>query len=170
VVATLIGLIGGLAVAQTQYQELQLHFNNDALTIGLIFGNNLRVVVASVLLGIFSFGVLPLVVPLVNSAVIAFVIARVASSGQDPLLILVSGILPHGVFEIFAVWLASILALRLGAAVIARQPRMTLGDHWLLALADYMKAFIFVVLPLLILAALIEVNITPVLLKAALGQ
>lgn len=169
-VATALGIIAGLLLARIPLPALSLDIGDGVLTTSFVVGNNLRVVLVTMLLAIFSFGVLPTVVPLVNSALIVWLLARAAEAGHDPLTVFVAGILPHGIFEISAVWLASILALRMGASLIARQPGMTLGEGWLLALADYLKMFIFVVLPLLILAALIEVNITPRLLMAALGQ
>jgi uncharacterized membrane protein SpoIIM required for sporulation len=169
-IATGIGLIAGYLFAQSQPYDVEMRSDALLLTPQFILGNNLRVVVVSVIIGIFTFGVIPTVVPLVNSALIAFVLIRAGASGLDPLTLLVAGILPHGVFEVTGVWLASILALRLGAAIIARPPRMTVSEGWLLALSDYFKVFVFVVAPLLALASLIEVYVTPQLLYAALGR
>jgi len=170
-VASVVGLLAGWVFAQ--FQQADVSFNADAgsLTPQFILGNNLRVVLVSSMVGMFTFGVIPTVVPLMNSALVAFVVTRAAAAaGNDPFTLLAAGILPHGIFEVTAVWLASILALRLGAAIIARPPKMTLGEGWLLALADYLKALVFVVVPLLILAAVVEVHITPILLDAALGH
>ena len=169
-IATGIGLIAGYLFAQSQPYDVGMRSDALLLTPQFILGNNLRVVVVSVIIGIFTFGVIPTVVPLVNSALIAFVLIRAGASGLDPLTLLVAGILPHGVFEVTGVWLASILALRLGAAIIAHPPRMTVSEGWLLALSDYFKVFVFVVAPLLALASLIEVYVTPQLLYAALGR
>jgi uncharacterized membrane protein SpoIIM required for sporulation len=59
--------------------------------------------------------------------------------------------------------------LRLGA-IITRPPQgMGVWDSWLMALADALKVFIAVVLPLLIVAAIIEVYITPRFVLASLG-
>lgn len=170
-VASVVGLLAGWVFAQ--FQQADVSFNADAgsLTPQFILANNLRVVLVSSMVGVFTFGVIPTVVPLMNSALVAFVVTRAAAAaGNDPFTLLAAGILPHGIFEVTAVWLASILALRLGAAIIARPPKMTLGEGWLLALADYLKALVFVVVPLLILAAVVEVHITPILLDAALGR
>ncbi|HET7377956.1 MAG TPA: stage II sporulation protein M, partial [Anaerolineae bacterium] len=51
--------------------------------------------------------------------------------------------------------------LRLGAALVHRQPKLTIGEVWLSAIIDFVKLFVFVVLPLLVVAALIEVYVTP---------
>jgi len=170
-VATVVGLLAGWVFAQSQQADVSFNAHAGSLTPQFILANNLRVVLVSSMVGMFTFGVIPTVVPLMNSALVAFVVTRAAAmAGNDPFTLLAAGILPHGIFEVTAVWLASILALRLGAAIIARPPKMTLGEGWLLALADYLKALVFVVVPLLILAAVVEVHITPILLGAALGR
>ena len=170
--ATLAGAAAGLLVAHAQAGQFSmsgLSAGASAITFEFIFFNNLRAVVLSGLIGVFTLGVVPTLVPLVNSALVAFVVPMTAAArGQNAWLLFAAGILPHGLFELAAVWLASILALRLGASVIVRQPRLTLGDSWLLALADYVKVLVFVVVPLLVLAAFVEANITGILLKAAL--
>jgi len=169
-VATVVGLLAGWIYARLQQVDVRFSADAALLTTHFVLANNLRVVLASSLIGVFTFGVIPAVVPLVNSALVAFVLTRAAAAGQNPFTLLVAGVLPHGLFELTAVWLASILALRLGAAVLARPPKMTMGEGWLLALADYLKAFVFVVVPLLVVAAVIETRLTPILLSAALGR
>jgi len=46
--------------------------------------------------------------------------------------------------------------------VLARSasPRLTVGEGWLAALADFAKVFVFATLPLLLIAAIVEVNLT----------
>ncbi len=172
--ATVIGVLGGWVFAQMQPAGARLATlggEAPALSLQFILLNNLRAVALSGIIGIFTFGTIPTIVPLVNSALVAFVVAQgAAGSGLSPFALLAAGVLPHGVFEVTGVWLASILALRLGAAVIARQPGMTLGESWLLALADYLKVLVFVAVPLLVVAAIVETWITPIVLNAALGR
>ncbi len=57
--------------------------------------------------------------------------------------------------------IATAAALRVGASLVHRNPNLTLGEGWLLALVDFVKLFVFVVLPLLVLAALAEAYVTP---------
>lgn len=171
-VATAVGVVAGLAFAQTR--SLALGFgacaaDASSIPFQFILWNNLRTVLFSGFIGVFTLGVLPVVVPLVNSGLIAFAVMGAAAAGHSPLTLLAAGILPHGIFELTSVWLASILALRLGAVFTVRQSRMTLGESWLLALADYVKVLIFVVVPLLVLAAIVETTVTPILLCGALG-
>lgn len=159
-------------MAQAEPANLGFHACSGGaplLTSGQILGNNIRAVLLSGLIGIFTLGALPVVVPLVNAGLVAYVLASASAHGYDPLALLAVGVLPHGVFELTGVWLASIAALRLGAVVTGRQPGMTLGESWLLALTDYVKVLIFVAIPMLIVASIIESYVTPALLCAALG-
>ena len=78
--------------------------------------------------------------------------------------------MPHSLIEIPAIFLATAAALRLGAVITRRlPPGRTLGDMWLQALADTLKIGIGLVLPLLILAALVEVFVTPLIVQMTLG-
>jgi stage II sporulation protein M len=94
--------------------------------------------------------------------IIGFFMYQVAQWGLNPWLFFAAFVLPHGIFELPAAILATAAALRLGAVVIARSthPRVTVGEGWLAALADFCKVFVFVTLPLLVIAAIVEVNLT----------
>jgi uncharacterized membrane protein SpoIIM required for sporulation len=46
---------------------------------------------------------------------------------------------------------------------------MTVGEGWLWAVADLVKVFLALVLPLLALAAVIEVHVTPSIVVWAFG-
>ena len=171
-IVTLAGAAGGWLMAQAKPANLGFHACSGSaplLTSGQILGNNLRAVLLSGSIGVFTLGTLPVVVPLVNAWLIAYVLTSASAHGYDPLALLAAGILPHGVFELTGVWLASIAALRLGAVVTGRQPGMTLGESWLLALTDYVKVLVFVAVPMLIAASVIEIHVTPALLCAVLG-
>ncbi len=171
--ATTVGVVAGVAFAQTQPPAFGFGAcASDVSTISFqfILWNNLRTVLFSGFIGVFTLGVLPVVVPFVNSGLVAFAVMGAAAAGHSPLTLFAAGILPHGVFELPGVWLASMLALRLGAVFTGHQSRMTLGESWLLALADYMKVLIFVVVPLLLLGAIVETTVTPTLLCGTLGR
>jgi uncharacterized membrane protein SpoIIM required for sporulation len=78
-------------------------------------------------------------------------------------------VLPHGLLELPAATMATALAVRLGATFISPPKGMTVGEGWLWALADFIKVFIALVLPLLALAAVIEVHVTPSIVVWAFG-
>lgn len=98
-----------------------------------------------------------------------FFVAQAARLGYNPALFFAAFVLPHGILELPAAIIATALAVRLGAAFTSPPRGMTVGDAWLWALADFVKVFIALVLPLLALAAAVEVHVTPVIVMWAYG-
>jgi len=141
---------------------------NLQISFQYIWLHNLRAVALILLLGVFSFGVLGTILFIGNMGLIGAVLAVVKIVGYSPTLLALSGILPHGLFEIPAVILASAAVLYIGAVLVTPVPGRTLGEVLLGALADWAKVNLGLVLPLLTLAAAIEVWITPRLILWAL--
>jgi stage II sporulation protein M len=83
------------------------------------------------------------------------------------LLVFVIAILPHGMFELTAVIISTAAVLKLGAMLVTPQPDKSLGEIFLLSLADWFRVFIGLVVPLLAIAAVVEVYITPLIIKMA---
>ena len=73
-----------------------------------------------------------------------------------------------GIFEIPALMLASAVVLRMGAVLVTPQIGKSMGQIVLEQLADWLKVFIGIVVPLLALAAIIEAYVTPLILSAAM--
>jgi uncharacterized membrane protein SpoIIM required for sporulation/ABC-type transport system involved in multi-copper enzyme maturation permease subunit len=132
--------------------------------------HNVRVLVAGALLAVFSFGTLAVALLMLPLSVVVFVVLQAAQLGYDPLLFFAVGVLPHGVLELPAAVIATALAVRLGAAFMSPPQGMTVSRGWLWALADFVKVFLALVLPLLIVAAVIEVHVTPALVLWAFGD
>lgn len=135
-----------------------------------ILSNNMRSLLLATLLAVFSFGSIAIVALMAPIVIISFLTAQVAITGYNPLLFLGVFVLPHGIAELPAAILATAMALRLGASVVSPPPGMTVSQGWLWALADFIKTFIFVVLPLLVVAAFIEAHITPQIVIAVYGN
>jgi uncharacterized membrane protein SpoIIM required for sporulation len=133
-----------------------------------IWGHNLQAIVVILLLGLFSFGVLGVLVYLLNMGIIGAVLALIQATGGSPLKMGGYGILPHGIFEIPALILASAAILYIGIVLVTPRPQRTLGEVFIEAIADWIKVGIGLVLPLLTIAAIIETWVTPVLLLSAL--
>jgi uncharacterized membrane protein SpoIIM required for sporulation/ABC-type transport system involved in multi-copper enzyme maturation permease subunit len=131
-----------------------------SFTAEAVLSNNLRSLLLAGLLAVFSFGSMAVVLLMAPMGIIGFFMYQVAQWGLNPWLFLATFVLPHGIFELPAAILATAAALRLGATIVARPPRMTVGEGWLAALADFIKVFVFVTLPLLVVAAFVEVNLT----------
>ena len=134
----------------------------------IILGHNLRAVVVILLLGLFSFGVLGTLVFLLNTGVIGLVLALLGALGKSPATLFLYGILPHGLFEIPALILSSAAVLYIGIALVTPRSQRTLGEVLIEAIADWTKVGVGLVLPLLIIAAIVETWITPVLLLSAM--
>ncbi len=131
-------------------------FNTSA-----IFWNNVRSLAAAGLLGVFSFGALALILLLIPMAIVGFFAGQLWLNGYNALTFVLTFIVPHGVLELPAAILATALALQMGASVIAPRSNLTAGESLLAALADFVRAFIFVIVPVLLIAAFIEATITP---------
>jgi len=141
-----------------------------SLSIWGILSHNVRTLLAAGLLAVLSLGSLAIVLLMAPIALIGFATAQVAMAGYNPWVFIGAFILPHGVVELPAAILATAAAVRLGIAVVSPPPGMTVSQSWLQALAHFLKLFVLVILPLLALAALIEVHITPEIVVAVYGN
>jgi uncharacterized membrane protein SpoIIM required for sporulation len=93
---------------------------------------------------------------------------NVIQAGLNPLPFII-GISVHGAFEIPAIILAGAGALKLGAVFLNPQANRTVSESWLRALADAIKVGVAVVFPLVIIAAILEVYLTPAVLQWAIS-
>jgi len=133
-----------------------------------VFIHNLRVLVAAALLAVFSFGTLAIALLMLPMTVIFFLVVQ-AANVYNPVVFFAAAVLPHGVLELPAAIIATALSVRLGAVFMAPPKGMTVGEGWLLALADFVKVFLALVVPLLALAAVLEVYVTPLVVVQVLG-
>ena len=133
----------------------------------VLFYHNARTTLVFLFLGLLSFGTLGLLLFIGNIALVGGVLGAAYLVGFSPLLAFAAGILPHGIFELSAVFLATAAMLKVGAQLVTPQPDKSLGEILLLSLADWFRIFVGLVLPLLAIAALIEIYVTPQLIKLA---
>jgi uncharacterized membrane protein SpoIIM required for sporulation/ABC-type transport system involved in multi-copper enzyme maturation permease subunit len=128
---------------------------------------NGRVLLAGAFLSVFTFGVGGLVLVMAPFGILGFLFAQFVLSGVNPGIFL-AAVLPHSFVEVPAVILATAAALRLGVVFIGSPKGKTVGEAWLYALADTIKIAAGLVLPMLVLAALAEVHVTPRVVHLAL--
>lgn len=140
---------------------------SSALPAPVLFYHNARATVVTFLLGLVSFGTLGLTFFLVNMGLVGGVLGGADLIGFSPLLTFVVGILPHGIFELTAFVLASAAMLKAGAQLVTPQPDKSLGEILLVSMADWFRVFIGISLPLLAVAAVIEIYVTPYLIRTA---
>jgi stage II sporulation protein M len=149
-------------------QTIGLAQINQHLSAVFIFTNNLRATILILLGGIASFSVLGMIAYLVNVGLVGVVLGVFKIIGFSPMLLFAAGLFPHGIFEIPALMLATAMMLRIGAIMVTPQIGKSMGQVIFELLADWLKVFLGVVVPLLAVAALIETYVTPYILLAVM--
>jgi uncharacterized membrane protein SpoIIM required for sporulation/ABC-type transport system involved in multi-copper enzyme maturation permease subunit len=141
--------------------------NNPHSVIAAVFQNG-RVLLAATLLAIFTFGVMGVFFAIVPFGILGFLLGQpaLASLGIGTFL---AAVVPHSLVEIPAAVIAAAAAVRLGTVVTRPPEGQGVWESWVIALADTIKVGIGVVFPLLVIAALIEVYITPRIVQLTLG-
>lgn len=116
--------------------------------ISYIFFNNFQSSFMGVALGTL-FGVFPMISALANGYILGFVASRI-TEGNGPLILW--RILPHGIFELPALFISLGMGARLGTFIFKKNKAETFRYN----LLNSIKTFFLVVVPLLIIAAIIE--------------
>ena len=117
-------------------------------TILFILQNNLTASFLGILFGIF-FGIFPVLTSLSNGVMLGYVMKLVwIDSGVGEFW----KILPHGIFELPAVFISLALGVRLGMFVFSRNR----GKEFFSRAKNSIILFVCIVIPLLIIAAIIE--------------
>ncbi len=147
----------------------QTLLGNESGMFLLIFWQNLRVLLLSMVLGIFTFGVVGTLPIMGTMAVVGF-LGAFLSVNQVALSPILTMILPHGIFEVPAAILATAAVLKIGATLATPARDLTIGEVFLKAIADWAKIMVGLVIPLLVVAAFVEAFITPRLVLMVLGQ
>jgi uncharacterized membrane protein SpoIIM required for sporulation/ABC-type transport system involved in multi-copper enzyme maturation permease subunit len=127
----------------------------------LIWWQNVRVLLISMVIGLFTFGVVGVMPLMITMGLVGYLMGMFAQNGVDPLPIVFGLLLPHGVFEIPAAILATAAVLHAGASLATPDPKRSVGEVWLESLADWVKIMLGVVIPLLLVASAVEVWVTP---------
>jgi uncharacterized membrane protein SpoIIM required for sporulation len=135
-----------------------------------LFMNNTRAVAVIFLAGLVSFGVLGILLYMVNIGLIGGLFALFQLLGMNPWPMFLAGVVPHGIFEIPALIIGSAAVLYIGAGIVTPQTGKSMGEVILELLADWTKIFFGVVVPLLAVAAVIEAYVTPSLLLSVMGK
>lgn len=125
-----------------------------------LFGNNLRAMVLSTLYGFIPF----LYLPALSMGVNAILLGMVASSVNGQWLLLAAGILPHGIFELPALCLSLAAGLCL-CQNINRYIRKNEKGVMKPLLLNILRVTGLVVIPLLVVAAIMESYVTPAVMQ-----
>ncbi len=133
-----------------QIEELLLRTEGMSQTqlTGFIFVNNVQSSFFSIIFGIF-FGAFPILSAIINGYFLGFVgILSVKIEGFWVLW----RVLPHGIFELPAIFISFGLGLKFGTLFFTKQRKGFFLDF----LKNSFRVFLLVIVPLLIVAALIE--------------
>ena len=158
VVFFVFALVGFFAPASEDITKIILEFIEKLLEqtkdmsqgelIGFIFVNNLQSSFFGLLFGTIL-GIFPVFAAIINGYVLGFVGAM--SVDAEGIFIL-GRLLPHGIFELPAIFISLGLGLKLGSFIFQKEKRNSFKKYFW----NSLRVFLFVVLPLLIMAAIIE--------------
>lgn len=128
----------------------------------IILLQNLRAAFLTVAFGLIPIIVLPLFSSIVTVSSVSVLLAFIQLQGENPLQTFLFGIVPHGIIELPALFLSASLGVFLSLN-IAR--RIFSGEDQQRELMDVIsqvgRSFLLVVVPLIIIAAVIESFVTP---------
>jgi len=157
-VFSLFALIGFFVPISKDLSNLFLEFIRELMKktslmsqgelVRFIFLNNLNSSFFGMVLGFFL-GIFPVIVAVLNGYVLGFVALQ--SVHVDGISVLWK-LLPHGVFELPAVFISLGLGLKLGTFIFKKRKLEVFRNYFL----NSLWAFLFIILPLLIIAAIIE--------------
>lgn len=116
-----------------------------------IFKNNLLSALFALFFGLF-FCVVPLFNAVINGVLLGYVASRAISFAG---LVSLWRLLPHGFFELPAIFIAIGLGIKFGTSLFHSSPRKTITERF----RGSLKVFLYIILPLLFVAALIEATL-----------
>jgi len=159
-------------LANTYYQEIMKLFEGkDILNSSgfdlyvLILGNNIRAGGIIILSGFIPFLFLP-IFSFVSNAMILGVMGAVFQMNGMGLVPFLAGILPHGVLEIPALVLGTILGIHICQKLVKVIFRRAVPGEFKQALFAVLRIFLLWMVPLFAIASGIETFLTPLLLNA----
>ena len=116
--------------------------------ISFVFFNNVQSGLFSFIFGAL-FGIFPVIIAIFNGFILGFVSNMAVQKGGISVLL---DLLPHGVFELPAIFISLGMGLRFGSFLFRKNP----AENFRIYFWEGLRVFIFVVIPLLIVAAIIE--------------
>ena len=116
--------------------------------IGFIFFNNLKSSFFGMIFGVLI-GIFPMISVVSNGYLLGFVGAFSVELGGLSVLL---RLLPHGIFELSAVFISLGMGIKLGTIIFRKNYKKVFRDYFL----NSLKVFLLVVIPLLVIAAIIE--------------
>ena len=126
--------------------------------------NNWLAMLFCVLYGFIPFLFLPVIAIFSNAALLGFLGGWYITSGA-PAAVLIAGILPHGIFEFPALFLAAAMGTALCWNLIHLIIRSGKAVPFVEFAADLVRTLLLVLFPLVLAAALMETYVTPLIMN-----
>lgn len=161
-----IGLLSQPTLLKELYDGLVAIFDQkgmdlDTISAFALFKNNTLACLYCILQGCIPFFYLDVFAFLINSASLG-IIGAVYTTTNMSLLVLAAGLIPHGIFELPAIF----ISLAMGFKTCSLFGKRITGKIESLDVKGYMfnvfRVFVWIVIPLLLVAAVIEAYITPI--------
>lgn len=156
-----VQLLNFPALSASTFREISMPQGLPQFTVSGIFWNNVRSLLVETCVGALSLGTGALLLLMVPMMLIGYFAGAVELAGGDVLRFVLAFIVPHGVVELPAAFVATALALRVGLALVTPHRDGSVSRQMLEASVDFIKVFVFLVVPLLLIAAVVETQITP---------
>jgi stage II sporulation protein M len=169
VVAIIAGYTTGGSIASQILEIMQETFGviaelHPLILLAIIFLNNAAKSFAALVLGLLL-GIPPLLFIIINGAIIGIVAYEISTSYGS--LFILAALLPHGIFELPAVLLSAAIGIKLGGRVLNR---VKSENGIKTEFRRGLRFFVTRIIPLLIIAAVIEVFVTPLFIYLFYGQ
>jgi len=135
-----------------------------------LFLNNILVAVLSIFLGSIL-GLFPIIAAFINGFIVGVISGSIIETEGAGYLL--AGLVPHGIFELPAIFISIGMGLKLGYLILSTIISILLGkstkdEEFRIFLRDMKQAFKLIIV-LLAIGAIIEVLITPLCIKIAGG-
>lgn len=142
----------------------RLNLDTPQISFRYIFFNNVRALIVMMLLGVITLSVGGMLAYILNIGLVGGVLGVAGELGFSPGMMFLVGILPHGIFEITAIVLACAAILHMGVVLVTPDPARTMSQVLVESIADWTRVMTAFGIPLLVIAAVIESQVTPQLI------
>jgi uncharacterized membrane protein SpoIIM required for sporulation len=144
----------------------RLNLETPQISFRYIFLNNIRALFAMLIFGVLTLSVGGILAYILNIGLVGGVLGFAGELGFSPVTMFLVGILPHGLFEITAIVIACAAVLHMGVMLVTPDPERTISQVLVESIADWFRVMTAFGVPLLVIAAVIESNVTPQLITS----
>ena len=126
-----------------------------------LFTNNARACFLAMLMGFIPFFYVDVFSLFINGASIG-IVGSVYMYEKMSMLVLAAGLIPHGIFEFPAIFISLAIGFKTCHLLTQYITGKTNAFHSKEYMMNVLRVYVFIVLPLLVVAAIVEAYITPI--------